>query len=109
MPKPKKRPKPKPPRAVRAWAIADGRGKFSTAPYLFIKTTKPHRSVAGNGERIVRVTVSPDGEVCGAVAEVRRLRKALREVRKSVAGYIWTGGTRHMLVTQIDAALRRRG
>jgi hypothetical protein len=94
---------------VRAWAIARDDGKFSDAPYMFIKTTKPHRSVAGKTERIVRVTIVPDGTP-SAEAEVRKLRKALRRALKRLGGprmcidYGW-----QQVADEIDAALRRRG
>lgn len=50
----------------------------------------------------------PDGAT-SAEADVRKLRRALREIRTFVANSTLGYATQQFLVTQIDAALRRKG
>ena len=98
--------KPRPPRPVRAWAIVQDDGTYSETPYLFIKTTKPNNSCLSKTERMVRVTVVPEGAT-SAEAECARLRRLLRKASHELRPSAFPDD--RALAKEIDAALRRKG
>ena len=73
-------PKPKP---VRAWAIYSRGGvipRHALTTSCLCVSPKRGKFLVGPGERVIRVTIVPDGTPSQA-AEVRRLRRLLREIR----------------------------
>jgi hypothetical protein len=97
-----KRPKPKPPRAVRAWAIYS-RGEILEFGAFNRLAVCPHRVGALNfGDRPVRVTIVPDATPSTEAENRRLLRRAWRELKRSPFP------EDRRLADEIDAALRRR-
>ena len=100
-------PKPKP---VRAWAIYSRGGvipRHALTTSCLCVSPKRGKFLVGPGERVIRVTIVPDGTP-SQDAEVRRLRRLLRNVWRelNVSGF----ETDNVLADRIDAALRgRRG
>ena len=93
---------------MRAWAIYSRGGvipRHALTTSCLCVSPKRGKFLVGPGERVIRVTIVPDGTPSQA-AEVRRLRKLLRKVAPFVG---WTGCPDGMR-DEIDAALRgRRG
>lgn len=92
------------PRTVRAWTLTYAN---SPDPWpMGMRFTRRELPRPIPGQRVLRVTIVPDGAPDPA-AEVRRLRRALRAVRRLIHGADDGHGIVNFAVTQIDVALRR--
>ena len=107
--------KPRPPRPVRAWAetVSPGDLRIACNVWGTVNVAKTRKRCAlysmDENAKPIRVTILPDGAT-SAEAEARKLRRALREVRNVIETRAPRDATwRPFLVTQIDAALRRKG
>jgi hypothetical protein len=102
-----KRPKPKPPRAVRAWACGFGDGEFAVQQGqipVFMKRAdaKFDCEMANDLSRPVPVRLVPDTTPSAEAENRRLLRRAWRELKRSPFP------EDRRLADEIDAALRRR-